>query len=229
MSYSRADSDVQKPAEVGKKVVEKRVLIIGGYFPWHAGALEGKVGGGQIIAYCVSEALARRGYSLDYLAVASPAQHRSITWGRISYQGASIFEQLIRPVPGNSDQYALVHIHAGVETTGFCLKFGLLSPHRQKIVLGIYNVFANRIPTSIHEIAVRTMASRANRILTLSNYSKIQIAEAYGIPIERIRVMYGGVDPAFFIEREKKKRNHFLLLIREGWMDQVSRKVWMCC
>jgi glycosyltransferase involved in cell wall biosynthesis len=193
-------------------MAHNRILVIGGYVPWHPRAQEGRVGGGQIIAYKVTEALARQGYDIEYVAIAPPTMQRPISWGEITYRDESFIQQFIRPEQWDSRDYPLIHLHPGVETAGLCLKFGIRPVKKQKIILGVYGTFANRIPRSIYEFAIRIIASRADRVIVLSEFSKNQIAEAYGIPRERICVMYGGVDPAFFIERGKKENDHFLLL-----------------
>jgi glycosyltransferase involved in cell wall biosynthesis len=196
----------------------KRVLVIGGYVPWHPKAQEGRVGGGQILAFKVSETLARRGYEVEYVAIAPPTLQRPISWGKITYRDDSFLKQIIRREQWNSHHYALIHLHEGVETSGFCMKFGLRPANKQKMVLGIYGAFAHRIPRSIHEISVRIMTSRADRVLALSEFSKLQIADVYGIRPERIHVMYGGVDPVFFTDLPKKEKDHFILLF-SGRLD----------
>src|SRR4030042_6367168 len=99
-----------------------RVLMLGGVVPWHP-----KAGGGQIIAYKTSEALALAGHRLHYLAIAPKGYERQVNWGEVEYapRGLGLQEalrlapQLARSSQGN--EYASVPVHLATDHSGYFL------------------------------------------------------------------------------------------------------------
>lgn len=168
----------------------ENILMISGYPPWHP-----EVGGGDIIAYRLSEALAKTGCNITYLAVANEEYRREIKWGNIHY------------VPEGADfsfssydlrKFDLVHIH---NISGLNYRSYNELRNKNKSVIGLYTPLAHKIPRSTGEIFYRYLCMRSDLILSLSEFSRKNISSAYGINKDKIKVMYAGVDESFFNSR----------------------------
>ena len=162
------------------------ILMINGYPPWHP-----KVGGGDIIAYKLSEALAKVGHNITYLTVADESLRKEVPWGDFRYISESEdFSSL-----SLSNDFDIMHIHNIIG-----LGFNTYRKLRQnkKCVIGLYAPLAHKFPRSIGEIFYRYLCKNGDRVLSLSEFSKQNISNAYGIKSNKIEVMYAGVDDAFF-------------------------------
>lgn len=188
-----------------------QTLMVGGLVPWHPQA-----GGGQIIAYKTSEALARAGHMVHYLAVAPEGYERRVDWGEVEYaqRGLGLLEalrlapQLARSSHGN--EYDIVHVHVGGETIGYCLSYALAKRMglKPRLVMSIYAPRAYAFPRSLGEVITMLSCRSADLVFSLSEFSKRDISRAYGIPPAKIAVTYAGVDSAFTTNPSQRARNH---------------------
>jgi len=187
------------------------ILMIGGLVPWHPDA-----GGGQIVAYKLSEALGKKGLNITYVAICPEHQRKKVKWCNIKYlNNSKFFPQLLKSFREEVKNYDLIHIHAGNETTGFYLGYALRQIiSRGKLIIGIYAPKVHKFPRSFSEAFLKISSRFADAIFCLSEFSENNISEAYRISPLRIKVMYAGVDESFFnIEIENKTiKNNFNLL-----------------
>jgi len=177
-----------------------RILSIGGLVPWHPEA-----GGGQIIAYKTSEALALAGHKVDYLAVAPEGYQRQVGWGEVEYapRGLGLLEalrlapQLAKSSQGN--EYEIVHVHLGNDTIGYCLAYALAKRMglKPRLAMSIYAPRAYAFPRSVGEVITAFSCHSADLIFCLSEFSKRDISKAYHVPTSSLAVTYAGVDSAF--------------------------------
>jgi glycosyltransferase involved in cell wall biosynthesis len=194
------------------------ILSIGGLVPWHPEA-----GGGQIIAYKTSEALARAGHHVQYLAVAPEGYERPVDWNEVecAQRGLGLLEalrlapQLARSSQG--DEYEIVHVHLGNETVGYCLAYALARRMglKPRLVMSIYTPKVHAFPRSLGEVITAFSCHSADLIFCLSEFSKRDISRAYRIPPSRIAVTYAGVDSSFTEHsptRARKSADRFSLL-----------------
>lgn len=184
-----------------------QTLMVGGLVPWHPEA-----GGGQIIAYKTSEALARAGHMVHYLAVAPEGYQRQVGWGEVEYaqRGLGLLEAL-RLAPqlarsSNGEEYDIVHVHPGGETIGHCLAYALA--HRMglkpRLVMSIYAPRAYAFPRSLGEVITALSCHSADLLFCLSEFSKRDISRAYRLPLSRIAVTYAGVDSSFTAQASQR-------------------------
>jgi len=187
-----------------------RIVMIGGLVPWHPEA-----GGGQIIAYQTSEALALAGHDVHYLAIAPEKYQRRVDWGTFTYAPAapalvaSLAQALRPPRSDLLDDYDVVHVHLGNETVGYCLEYALARRMRPKprLVLSIYAPKAYTFPRSLGEVVTALSCHSADLVLALSDFSKRDISGAYRIPSSKIAVTYAGVDPCFAPDTSHRRRD----------------------
>lgn len=85
----------------------------------------------------------------------------------------------------------------------------LLRSGRAKIVVTIHGLASIRLPAELHEklprraqIKYRHLLEGTDHIITVSESSKRDIMEVYGIPAEKITVVYNGIDEVFTLERD---------------------------
>jgi len=186
------------------------ILSIGGLVPWHPDA-----GGGQIIAYKTSEALALAGHDVRYLATAPEGYERRVDWGEVEYapRGLGLLEalrlapQLARSSQG--DEYEIVHVHLANETIGHCLAYALARKMglKPRVAMSIYAPRAYAFPRSVGEVITAFCCHSADLIFCLSEFSKRDISRAYRIPMAKIAVTYAGVDSTFTGHRLDRDRN----------------------
>ena len=184
--------------------------MVGGLVPWHPDA-----GGGQIIAYKTSEALARAGHRVHYLAVAPEGYERQVDWGDAEF--TSTAPGLTEAVPlarrlarsGSTNDYDVVHVHQAGETVGYCLAYALARRMglQAKLVLSIYAPRTYAFPRSIGEVITALSCHGADLVLSLSEFSKHDIGRAYRVPRSRIAVTYAGVDSSFTTQPSQQKRS----------------------
>lgn len=164
----------------------KTILMVSGYPPWHP-----KVGGGDIIAYKLSEALAKMGHSITYLTMAEESLRKEVTWGDFRYisEGEDFSSISLE------NDFDIIHIHSVIG-----LRFSTYRKLRKdkKCVIGLYAPLAHRLPRSTGEIFYTYLCKNADLVISLSEFSKQNISSAYGIDPAKIEVMYAGVDDAFF-------------------------------
>jgi glycosyltransferase involved in cell wall biosynthesis len=187
------------------------ILSIGGLVPWHPEA-----GGGQIIAYKTSEALAHSGHKLHYLSIAPEGYERRVDWGEVEYapRGLGLLEalrlapQLARSVPRND--YDVVHVHLGGETIGYCLAYALARRMglKPRLAMSIYAPKAHALPRSVGEVITAFCCHSADLIFCLSEFSKRDISRAYHVPTSKLGVTYAGVDSAFTVNTSRRNRSH---------------------
>ncbi len=174
-----------------------KILAIGGLVPWYPQA-----GGGQVTAYKLSEALARAGHQVDYIAIAPKELRREINLCNILYLAEKKnwltwpLLQYLKTRKGLKE-YDIIHIH----TTGEGLTYGI---HRKlfggaRLVLGVYAPRVHQFPIlrSIEEFSDFFACHTADLILCPSEYSRNNISGSYFIHKQKIQVMYGGVDEQF--------------------------------
>lgn len=187
-----------------------RILSIGGLVPWHSDA-----GGGQIIAYKTSEALARAGHEVRYLAVAPEGYERQVDWGDVKFtptvpgllEAVRLAPRLARS--GSANEYGVIHVHLGGETVGYCLAYALARRMglQAKLVLSIYAPRTYALPRSLGEVITALSCHGADLVLSLSEFSKRDIARAYRVPHSKIAVTYAGVDSSFSANSSPQERS----------------------
>ena len=172
-----------------------KLLVISGYPPWHP-----KVGGGDIIAYKLSEALAKMGHSITYLTVADESLRKEVSWGDFKYiSEGEDFSSL-----SLDRDFDIIHIH-NVIGLGFRTYKKLRK--NKMCVIGLYAPLAHKLPRSVGEIFYRYLCKDGDLVLSLSEFSKQNISSAYGIKTRKIEVMYAGVDDAFFDTNKSSVKN----------------------
>jgi glycosyltransferase involved in cell wall biosynthesis len=186
-----------------------KILSIGGLVPWHPEA-----GGGQIIAYKTSEALARAGHDVHYVAIAPEDYQREVGWGQVTFTPkkpslpASIpwIFQLARS--GRLDDCDIVHVHAGNETVGYCLAYALAKRMglKPRLAMSIYAPRAHAFPRSLGEVITAFACHSADLTFCLSEFSKRDISRAYHVPTSKLGVTYAGVDSAFTANTSRRDR-----------------------
>jgi glycosyltransferase involved in cell wall biosynthesis len=168
--------------------------------PWHPEA-----GGGQIIAYKTSEALARAGHNVHYLATGPKEYRRPLDWGQVEYVPRSVgMPQALRmarqlATASHGDDYDIVHVHLANETVGYALAYALARRMGLKVrlALSIYAPRAYALPRSLGELITVFSCRSADLLFCLSEFSKRDIARAYHVPLSRLFVTYAGVDSRF--------------------------------
>jgi glycosyltransferase involved in cell wall biosynthesis len=189
---------------------EFNILMIAGYPPWHP-----KVGGGDIIAYKLSETLAKMGHRITYLSVAEEPLRKELFWGDFKYisEGEDFSSISI------SKDFDIIHIHSVIG-----LRFGTYRNLRKnnKCLIGAYIPLAHRLPRSTGEVFYRYVCKDADLVISLSEFSKQNISTAYGIDPSKIGVMYAGVDDAFF---ETKKSSLTGTLLNDKDQSKLDKPI----
>jgi glycosyltransferase involved in cell wall biosynthesis len=191
-------------------MLKLHTLMVGGLVPWHPEA-----GGGQIIAYKTSQALARAGHDVHYLAIAPEGYERQLDWGELEYapKGLGLLEALrLAPQLARSthdDEYEIVHVHLANETIGHCLAYALARRMglRPRIATSIYAPRAYALPRSLGEMITAFSSHSADLIFCLSEFSKRDISRAYHVPTSKLAVTYAGVDSTFTARRTDRDMN----------------------
>lgn len=192
--------------------------MVGGLVPWHAEA-----GGGQIIAYKISETLARAGHDIHYVAIAPEGYQREVDWGEVTFapKGPGLLASIPHAIRlargGRVDEYDIVHVHSQNETIADCLAYGLsrrigLKP---RFVMSIYAPKAYAFPRSPGEVITAISCHSADLIFSLSEFSKKDISRAYRVAASKIAVTYAGVDSPFLARSPtpaRKSDDRFSLL-----------------
>jgi len=146
------------------------ILMISGLVPWHPQA-----GGGQIIAYKLSEAIAQSGHNIDYLAIAPSEFQQEVKWGRFIYFEQARFTcQLFKSHHSGIEDYDIVHLHQANETIGFYLGLGFqrLLDKLGRLVFSVYSPMAHRIPRSFNEACSMVICQTVDIIFSLSEFAK---------------------------------------------------------
>ena len=186
-----------------------RILSFGGLAPWHPDA-----GGGQIIAYKTSEALVRAGHQVHCLAIAPAGYERQVDWGEAEYTPSDLgLLEALRLSPrlarsGSTNEYDVIHVHLGGETIGYCLAYALARRMglKAKLVLSIYAPRTYAFPRSLGEVITALSCHGADLVLSLSEFSRRDIARAYRVPLSKICVTYAGVESAFSLHTSAHQR-----------------------
>lgn len=184
--------------------------MLGGLVPWHPEA-----GGGQIIAFKISEALAGRGHEVHHLAIAGGQYQREVAWGHVTFapHGLGLFAPIrwaIRwGINGPRDAYDIVHVHTASETLGYCLRHALArrAGASRKFVMSIYAPKAYAPPRSVGELLTAISSHTADLIFCLSEFSKRDISRAYRVSDAKIAVTYAGVDSSFACSNHSASRD----------------------
>src|SRR5258708_3431481 len=114
-----------------------------------------------------------------------------------------VWEELVMPIRVRQDQLGILHCPANTAPIAL--------PRRLKLVITVHDVmyllpasvlsaskiFRQRLGNFYRRVVVPRVARRADRILTVSEFSKQEIVEYLKIPRDRIRVIYEGVNPHF--------------------------------
>jgi glycosyltransferase involved in cell wall biosynthesis len=186
------------------------ILSIGGLVPWHPEA-----GGGQIIAYKISEALANAGHDVHYVAMAPEEYQREVDWGEVTFAPSG--PGLLASIPwafqlarnGGMDEYDIVHVHSQNETVGYLLSCALsrrvgLKP---RLAMSIYAPRAHAFPRSLGEVITAFSCHSADLTFCLSEFSKRDISRAYHVPTSKLAVTYAGVDSSFTAQTSQRDRS----------------------
>jgi glycosyltransferase involved in cell wall biosynthesis len=186
------------------------ILSIGGLVPWYPDA-----GGGQIIAYKTSQALARAGHDVHYLAIAPQGYERQVDWRKVEYapEGPGLLgalrlaPQLARSTDG--DEYQIVHVHLANETIGHGLAYALARKMglRPRLVLSVYAPRAYALPRSLAEVVTKFCCHSGDLLFCLSESSKRDISRAYHVPTSKLAVTYAGVDSSFTAQASQRDRS----------------------
>jgi glycosyltransferase involved in cell wall biosynthesis len=86
----------------------------------------------------------------------------------------------------------------------------LLRSGRARIVVTIHGLASIRLPADLHEklprraqIKYRHLLEASDHIITVSESSKRDIIDVYGVPSEKITVVYNGIDEVFNLEADE--------------------------
>ena len=86
----------------------------------------------------------------------------------------------------------------------------LLRSGRARIVVTIHGLASIRLPADLHEklprraqIKYRHLLEASDHIVTVSESSKRDIIDVYGVPSEKITVVYNGIDEVFNLEADE--------------------------
>jgi glycosyltransferase involved in cell wall biosynthesis len=191
-------------------VLSLHILSIGGLVPWHPEA-----GGGQIIAYKTSEALARAGHKVHYLAVGAKGYERQVDWGDVGFTSSA--PALRKAIPlarrlarsPSAHDYDVVHVHVGTDTMGYALAYAVARRMglQDRLVMSIYAPRTYAVPRSLGEVITALSCHGADVVFSLSEFSRRDLARAYRLPLSRIVVTYAGVDPSFTTQPAERARN----------------------
>jgi glycosyltransferase involved in cell wall biosynthesis len=189
------------------------ILIVSGLVPWAPG-----VGGGYVIGFKLAEAIAKRGHNVTYVATAPENLQREIDWGKALYIPPSK-NPYISPflkfwkTKNLIDKHDIIYVQW---YEGFPYGIHRRIFRKSKFVLGVYGPEFHKFPWSLKSplsLYEFFAAKSADLVFSLSEFSKRNISQAYLIPLSRIKVIYGGVDETFLLNRgNKKERGIFSLL-----------------
>jgi glycosyltransferase involved in cell wall biosynthesis len=161
------------------------------------------VGGGQIIAFELSKALANLQNHVDVILVAPENQRRAIEWGNVRYvDSKGTLSKLRESLGRNLSEYDIIHIHEGNENVGYGLGFGIKNTlsHEDLGVgtfISMYSPNVHRFPRSPEELFWRFSCRQVDRIFVLSEFAGSNISTAYRILPSRIVVTHAGVEESF--------------------------------
>jgi glycosyltransferase involved in cell wall biosynthesis len=120
--------------------------------------------------------------------------------GRLPYP---LWEQLVLPYWARQDRLELLHCLANTAPIALSRRIKLVITVHDVMyllpssVLSASNVLRQRLGNSYRRLTVPRVARRADCIITVSEFSKQEIAEYLRILPEHIRVTYEGIDPHF--------------------------------
>lgn len=197
----RSDSNEVRPS---------RILSIGGLVPWHPDA-----GGGQIIGYKTSQALALADLHVHYVAVAPEGYQRQQDWGDVEWTrtppGLAEAVPLARRLAGSGsiNDYDLVHVHQTGESVGYLLAYALARRIglRPKLVVSIYAPRTYALPRSLGEVITALSCHSADIMFCLSEFSKRDISRGYRVPLSKLAVTYAGVDSSFVTQPPRDEKS----------------------
>ncbi len=194
-----------------------RILMIGGLPPSHPQA-----GGGQLVAYELSEALASAGHSVDHLRMSPDTERGDDSVPGLSHiaprageRWPSAFLQCLRGV--HLAGYDIIHVHTGSGTLAYYLGYALRRYVKRdvKLALTIHSPKVHALPRSVDEVGWLLGCRAAATILAVSDFSSRDIARCYRVNRAKIKVVYNGVDIGLFHPlraRDPRCRDVFTLL-----------------
>ena len=188
-----------------------RILAVGGLLP-----SDPRAGGGQRVAYEMSETLARIGHIVDYVYTCKALQGGPTNWGNpVNLDSIGHITQFMKSKALVSGNYDIIHIHQGTETSGLCLGLGLqrLLGIRSKLVLSIHAPEVHSFPRSVNEAFTGITARNSDITLSMSEFARKNIAKAYHIPEVRVCVSYGGIDTDRVVRKEWTPKNRGFVLL----------------
>jgi len=170
-----------------------------------------------MITYKLSEAIAGLGHNVDYIAIAPEEYQKEIGWANFIYLEQAIFtRQLFQSLKTGTKDYDVIHLHQANETTGYCLGLGIkkIFDKSRRLVFSIYAPEVHGTPRSFNELCSMATCRTADVVLSLSEFSKRNISNAFHVPTSKIKVTHAGVDEKFFTATRKRKevKENFKLL-----------------
>lgn len=189
----------------------KKILMIGGM------PLGNSFGGGEVISYNLAKTLRDMGVDIEYIGISPRGYGIDSSEDFIHLGAEKIYSQTLEAamplIKGT-----IVHIHASGLTQGYLFRYTVNKIIRNNIKLLIHilspQVFS--LPRSPLDILSRFSGKYSDAVLSLSEFSKENIHDSYGIPRDKIKVTYAGVEESLLRIPIKRKENKKPILLFVG-------------
>ncbi len=202
--------------------------MVGGLVPWHPEA-----GGGQLVAYKLSEALASAGHSVDYLRMSSDTGQEGESppgFTDIAQMAGrwwpSAFLQALKG--DHLEGHHIIHVHAGSGTLAYYLGCAVRRYVKRdvKLALTIHSPKVHAFPRSVDEVGWMLGCGAADVVLAVSEFSSRDIARCYGVNRAKIEVVYNGLNTELFLplRTQEPSRRDVLTLIFCGRLNGTRQK-----
>lgn len=196
------------------------ILLLAGLPPWHS-----PVGGNSIVHFQLAEALARAGHHVDYLAVDAGNSRRELDHARASYisldrDSLAFPSGLVFPLYqyvktfSRLKHYDIVQCEA--QNAAFHAVHRALSRGSPRLVAAMYN---SAIPRhlwqrrSFFEPYLLVALRLSDLVLCPSDYSRVNVSQAYGVALSKTRAFHGGVHDSFLAHTATRQwKGRFTLL-----------------
>jgi glycosyltransferase involved in cell wall biosynthesis len=182
-------------------MLKMHVLMVGGLPP-----SDPLAGGGQLVAYKLSEALASAGHAVHYLQMSSDTRQEGKSTPGFTHiaqrAGESWPSVLMQSLTGDHlAGYDVIHVHTGSGTLAFYLGCAVRRRIRGdvRLALTIHSPKVHAFPRSLDEAFWMLTCRAADMILAVSEFSRRDISRCYKIRPDKIQVVYNGVDTELFV------------------------------
>lgn len=165
--------------------------------------------------YQLAEALGRAGHRVDYLAVAPGNSRRDLQHARAFYvstdPGSPVFPNSLlfplyqyRRTFGKMKDYDIIHSDA--HDAAFYALHRLIFGAPPRLVTTLHTsaiprfVWQRRSPFELYLFLALRLA---DLVICPSNYSRVNVSQAYGVAVLKTRALHGGVPSSFFAQEPR--------------------------